>query len=220
MASTQAKTTWQAAHGGLFLALVVAVVAFCPTLYWPWYLLLPVAVYGCLVLLLPPLRRSFPRLSLGRADRWAVTAAVALTVLTSAVLLAYQALLHPDVTDLAARLPVAMFGNLLLAGLCFSVANAVLEEVIFRGVLYEAVVADWGPAVAVGMTAILFGLGHVHGYPPGPLGAVLAAGYGVALGLLRWWSGGLGLSIGCHIVADATIFGILASAGAFAAFGG
>jgi membrane protease YdiL (CAAX protease family) len=214
------KRGWQAVHGGLFLALVVAVVALFPALGWPWYLLLPVAVYGALVVLVPPLRRSCPRLSLGRADRWGVTAAVALVVLTSAVLLAYQALQHPEVTDLAARLPVAVFGNLFLAGLCFSVGNAVLEEVIFRGVLYEALAADWGAAVAVGVTAVLFGLGHVHGYPPGPVGAVLAAGYGVALGLLRWWSGGLGLSVGCHVCADATIFGIMASVGAFGGPGG
>jgi membrane protease YdiL (CAAX protease family) len=214
------KTGWQAAHGGLFLALLVAVVALCPTLGWPWYLLLPVAAYACLVLLLPPLRRSFPRLSLGVPTPPAVTAAVALVVVSSAVLLAYQALLHPDVTDLAARLPVALFGNLFLARLCFSVANAVLEEVIFRGVLYEAVAADWGAGVAVGVTAVLFGLGHVQGYPPGPAGAVLAAGYGVALGLLRWWSGGLALSVGCHVCADATIFGILASVGAFSEQGG
>jgi hypothetical protein len=47
---------------------------------------------------------------------------------------------------------------------------------------------------------------------------VLAGAYGVALGLLRWWSGGLGLTIGCHVCADATIFGIMVSAGAFAEF--
>jgi membrane protease YdiL (CAAX protease family) len=82
-------------------------------------------------------------------------------------------------------------------------------------VLYEAFLADWGPAVAILGTAVCFGLGHMRGYPPGPLGAVLAGGYGLALGLLRWRSGGLALSIGCHICADATIFAILASAGAF-----
>jgi membrane protease YdiL (CAAX protease family) len=195
------KTGWQAAHGGLFLALVVAVVALCPTLPWPWYLLLPVAGYAGLVLLLPPLRRSFPRLSLGRADRRSMMAAVALAVLTSAVLLAYQALLHPDVTDLAARLPVAMFGNLCLAGLCFSVANAVFEEVIFRGVLYEAVAADWGTAVAVGVTAVLFGLGHVHGSARtgrGRAGGGLRRGPGVAALVERWPGIGRRLSRLCR----------------------
>ena len=61
-------------------------------------------------------------------------------------------------------------------------------------------------AVTLGVTAALFGLGHLHGYPPGPLGAVLAGLYGVALGLLRWWAGGLGLAVACHVSADATIF--------------
>jgi membrane protease YdiL (CAAX protease family) len=210
----QRQTGWPAVHGGLFLALVLSVVAFCPALGWPWYLLLPVAGYVCVVLLVPPLRRTFPRLAAGRVDGPGLAGAITLIVLTSAALVAYQVLVHPDVTDLAAKLPAA-FGNLVLAGICFSVVNAVLEELIFRGVLYEAVVAEWGGAVAVAVTGALFGIGHVHGYPPGPLGAVLAGGYGVALGLLRWWSGGLGLSMACHVCADATIFGILASVGAF-----
>jgi len=44
---------------------------------------------------------------------------------------------------------------------------------------------------------------------------VLAGLFGFALGMLRWWTGGLGLAIAVHICADATIFSLLASAGAF-----
>ena len=44
---------------------------------------------------------------------------------------------------------------------------------------------------------------------------ILAGLFGLAMGLLRWWTGGLGLAIACHVCADATIFVILASAGAF-----
>ena len=69
--------------------------------------------------------------------------------------------------------------------------------------------------VALGGTTVLFGLGHLHGYPPGPLGAVLAGLFGLALGLLRLRTGGLGLAIAVHVSADATIFGLLWSSGAF-----
>src|ERR1700733_6478234 len=51
-------------------------------------------------------------------------------------------------------------------------------------------------------------LGHLHGYPPGPLGAVLAGIFGMALGLLRLWTGGVGLTILVHICAGGTIFTI------------
>ena len=120
----------------------------------------------------------------------------------------------PDVADLAARLPVAAFGNAMLAGICFSVVNATLEELVFRGVLWGIVAAEWNRGFALGATTALFGLGHLHGYPPGPLGEVLAGCFGLAMGLLRWWTDGLGLAIAVHMCADATIFGLLVWSGA------
>jgi membrane protease YdiL (CAAX protease family) len=102
-----------------------------------------------------------------------------------------------------------------LAGICFSVINAILEELIFRGLLWEVAAAEWNEGVALVATSVMFGLGHLHGYPPGPLGAVLADIFGLSLGLLRWWTGGLGLAIAVHICADATIFGLLSWSGAF-----
>jgi len=116
---------------------------------------------------------------------------------------------------LATNLPVSAFGNLILTGACFSFVNAALEELIFRGLFWEIVAKEWNAVVALVVTAILFGLGHLHGYPPGLLGVVLASLYGVALGLLRWWTGGLALAVACHVCADATIFSLFVSAGAF-----
>jgi uncharacterized protein len=48
---------------------------------------------------------------------------------------------------------------------------------------------------------------------PGLLGAVLAGIYGISLGWLRAFSGGIGLPLLAHIAADATIFTIIASSG-------
>jgi membrane protease YdiL (CAAX protease family) len=59
-------------------------------------------------------------------------------------------------------------------------------------------------------------MGHVHGYPPGPIGTVLAGTFGFAVGLLWMWTGGLGLAIVVHICVDATIFSLLCWSGAFA----
>jgi membrane protease YdiL (CAAX protease family) len=204
-----------ALHGCLFLASLAAVAITLPSLSWPWYLLLPLLVYAGITLALPPLRRTAPQLSLGRMGQAPLAFAAALSAATSGVLLGFHVLVRPDVTDLAARLPVAAFGDLVLAGVCFSVVNAVLEEIIFRGILWEAVAAEWNDRAALVVTAVLFGLGHLHGYPPGPAGAVLAGLYGLVLGLLRWWAGGLGLAIACHVCADATIFGLLLWSGAF-----
>ena len=209
------RISWPAVHGGVLL------LAFCPIVFlqplpWPLYLLVPLAGYLGVVLLAPPLRRTMPRLSPGRMDRVGIGGAVALSVVASAVLLGYQAAFHPDVNSLAAHLPAVVFRYTLVAGVCFSTVNAVLEELLCRWVLYDAIEAEWGGTVAVLVTSVFFGLGHWNGYPPGWMGAVLAGAYGVGLALLRRWSGGLALSMACHVCADATIFWILVSSGALA----
>jgi uncharacterized protein len=196
------------------LVLGTVAIALSP-LGWPWYLLLPMLGYALIVLTCPPLRRTVPRFALGRIGGWPLAAALVVSVATSGVLLTFQTIARPELTGLAAGLPVAAFGNLLLAGISFSVINAILEELIFRGLLWEVAAAEWNEGVALVATSVMFGLGHLHGYPPGPLGAVLAGIFGLSLGLLRWWTGGLGLAIAVHICADATIFGLLSWTGAF-----
>jgi uncharacterized protein len=204
-----------AIHGAVYLtALTVALIAMSP-LRWPWYLVLPLLAYLMIVVAWPRLRRTAPGLTLGRMVGWPLAVALVLAITTVVALLGFPALARPEVAGLAAGLPVAAFGSLLVAGVCFSTTNAALEELIFRGVLWEATAAEWNRGVAIGATTILFGLGHLHGYPPGPLGAVLAGIFGMALGLLRLWTGGLGLTILVHICADATIFTILFRSGAF-----
>jgi membrane protease YdiL (CAAX protease family) len=158
-------------------------------------------------------------------------AATQLAALTLAGIAIFQATVDPDVTELAWGIPVSEFAlvtrsagvpddpfwGVIRAGICFSLFNPILEELIFRGVLYDAISAEWSASLAIGVTSGLFGLVHMHGYPPGPIGAALAGLFGLGLGLMRWWTGGLGLAIGCHIVADAIIFwGVFAASGAYA----
>ena len=79
--------------------------------------------------------------------------------------------------------------------------------------MFDAVQSEWGGGVAIFATAFLFGYGHMRGYPPGPLGAMLAGIYGLCLGWLRVFAGGIGLGVIAHIAADATIFTIVARSG-------
>ena len=90
--------------------------------------MLPLLAYAVIVLVSPGLRRTAPRLAVGRVDGRPLAAAVALGAVTSLALVSFRTLARPDLAELAARLPVFAFGNLLLAGVCFSVANAALEE--------------------------------------------------------------------------------------------
>ena len=202
-------------HGVLFLALLGLTAAGAWPRIWPLYLLLPLLIYAGIVSILPPLRRTAPQLALGRMTGVPLVIACVLSVATVLALIAFHMLAHPDVSDLTTKLPVSSLGSLILVGVCFSALNAALEELIFRGVLWEVVAAESNADVALIVTAGLFGLFHLHGYPPGPLGAVLAGLFGLALGLLRRCTGGLGLAIACHVCADATIFGLLLWSGAF-----
>jgi len=82
------------------------------------------------------------------------------------------------------------------------------------GVKLDALQSQWGMWVTLSATALLFGLGHLRGYPSGVTGACLAALFGFAMGVLRLWTGGLALPIVAHMAADATLYGILVHSGA------
>ncbi len=198
-----------ALHGGLIVAAVLVFWLSLPSLGWPWYLLLPLLAYAAVAAAVPRLRRTRPRITVGRTAGPPLMFAIALTIATSAALFAFDTLVHPDVAELASRLPVAALGHWLAAGVCFSVLNAALEEILFRGLLWGAVADEWNDGVALAATAILFGVLHLNGYPPGLIGAVLASFYGLGLGVLRTWASGLGLALACHVSADASIFALL-----------
>jgi membrane protease YdiL (CAAX protease family) len=77
---------------------------------------------------------------------------------------------------------------------------AVSEEVVLRGVLFDAV-CDWGgDGVALGATTVLFALIHVPLYGVGSLPLDLAVG--LLLGGLRIVSGGVLTPAIAHVIAD------------------
>ena len=63
---------------------------------------------------------------------------------------------------------------------------AVGEEALFRRFLYDRL-ARWGPALAVGVTAVAFAAIHVPAY--GWAAAPVDLGAGLLLGWQRWASG-------------------------------
>jgi membrane protease YdiL (CAAX protease family) len=137
---------------------------------------------------------------------------VVIALCSVAVLVAFQHFDNPDLSGYTEIVPLNSLGGVVLSGVVFSLLNATVEEFVFRGLLFDAVVSQWGVLLGAIGTAMMFGLGHMRGYPPDVLGISLAAVYGLALAWLRVHTGGLGQPILAHIVADATIFIIIASA--------
>ncbi len=127
-------------------------------------------------------------------------------VVSAGALLVWQRLLDGtlprEYVDAAAERP---WWVIALAGVAFSLLNAAVEEVVFRGVLLSALTDVLGVGVAVVLQALAFGVLHLHGVPSGPVGVVMAGAWGLLLGVMRVRSRGLLAPYVTHIAADATI---------------
>lgn len=176
---------------------------------WPLPMLMAIAVYLGLALLWPRLRRSldWARLgSLGRRD-WRLIVLTVLVSSTALVIWFFWA--RPDLAALRAKVPDWSPLGLVFAGLCFAGGNALAEEVLFRGLLQHALAISFGWLGGLLLQAAAFGLLHIHGFPSGWSGVLLAAIYGLMLGAIRHRSRGLLAPWVAHVFADLTIFGIL-----------
>jgi len=212
MSTEQQFTNPRIAHGVLLLVLLVCT-SFVPHLYqnWPWGWLAPLIVYFALAVFIPSMRCSLVWLRLGRVALASLAVTLLVMIVTALVLLGIMRVPHTGHRPFL--LPFEQSCGLVAAGVLFSVINAVREEFICRGVLYDSLDALWGNWAAIGVSALIFGMAHLQGVPSGISGALLAGLYGLALGGLRVWTGGLLLPVVAHIAADATIFYLMASSG-------
>lgn len=211
----RAPIDWRPLHAVLFTGLLISVTAVPAFCTWPLLWIIPLVAYGVLVALLPPFRQMFRWWGFGKATSSAVTATLAIMTGSCAVLISFDILTRPDVRAYRHFLPVEKLGGVWAAGVIFAVFNATFEEVVYRGILFDAIRSQLSDRTAIIATAFLFGYAHMQGYPPGPLGAVFAGIYGLCMGWLRSFSGGIGLPIAAHITADATIFILITRTGVF-----
>lgn len=178
---------------------------------WPAYLLAPLAAAGLLAWAAGfggDLRAALAKGRLARTE-WVLIGGIA--CVSALALVAWTVLLKPDLSRQIALLPAWPLPALVGAGLAFSVINALLEEVVWRGILQTWLHAIVGPALAVVIQALSFGASHYGGFPSGFAGMGLAFIYGLMIGALALRSRGLLAPIIAHIAADAVIFAVLAS---------
>jgi sodium transport system permease protein len=86
-----------------------------------------------------------------------------------------------------------------VAALALSLLAAVAEEALFRGALY-GVLERWGPALAIGVSAVLFALAHIPTY--GPSAVPVDLGAGLLFGWQRWASGRWTVPAATHAAAN------------------
>ncbi len=207
---TGKPTDWKSIHSLVFGAMLLIPSVVESLNKWPLFWLIPLLCYGALTVSIPALRRTATWLRVGRISKPSIAATAGIILATSVSLLAFQAFIRPDLRAYREALPLEAFGGFWIAAIFFPLLNATIEELVYRGVLYEGIESQWGTPFAIVAIAVLFGVGHLQGYPPGGIGVVMAGIYGVGMAGLRAWTGGLALPIAAHVFADATIYAILA----------
>jgi membrane protease YdiL (CAAX protease family) len=97
----------------------------------------------------------------------------------------------------------------------FALANAFVEEAIFRGVVQEALARTFSrPRVVIILQAAVFAAAHyMAGFPNGKAGYAMVLVYGVLLGYLRLRTNGLLAPWLAHVASDLAIGYVLISQG-------
>ncbi len=147
---------------------------------------------------------------LGRLGRRESLLILVIASTAGVALLAWVEIVEPDLSKFRSMLPRWPIAALVLAGLGFSIVNAILEEFLWRGVIQNWLLSITTRSWAVAVQALSFGAAHYLGFPGGAVGAVLATLYGAMVGALALRSGGLLAPIVAHIGADAVIFALVA----------
>jgi membrane protease YdiL (CAAX protease family) len=156
-------------------------------------------------------RRELKWLLRGRLDVVVVGLVGACVAIAGVALLVWYTTLHPDVSDIReAMFPPFPAWALILGGIGFSAVNAAVEEGLFRGLLLDMLDRSLGNNMAaLFLQAAAFGLLHIHGFPRGVVGVVLATIYGLMMGVLRRRSGGMLAPWLGHVATDVVIVCIL-----------
>lgn len=173
-------------------------------------LIIPIVVYTMIVLSVGPIGRTTTWLAWGKVTPRLLIGSLAVVLVSSAALILWYRLLHPDITVFTQFIPPRPLYQLLIGGLGFALLNATVEEVIFRGIVWEGVAALIPvPWIVLIIQAVFFGTAHFWGVPNGAVGAVLAFTYGIMLGIIRMHAEGLLMVTITHVFADIVIFIIL-----------
>lgn len=100
----------------------------------------------------------------GRASRATWVLALLTIPLSADALVAWAHMTQPDLTMYADMIPGAGIGVLLAAAIVFALFNAIAEEMVFRGVTWQAL-ADTGLTLGgvLVIQALAFGLLHLGG---------------------------------------------------------
>lgn len=197
---------------------------FCNSIFWPIFLsallilpwplsfIVPIFIFFVMVSRFKLTGCEFESLRLGNFNNSTLLIMFPVIVLSSSALIVWSILAKPELSDLQKNLPYNSPLIIIFLGLLFSVFNAIWEEIIFKGILWNGVKKLSNSFMIVNFfQGLLFGIMHLHGFPSGITGAYLSGIYGLLIGFIREKSNGLLAPIVTHFFADITIFIIIAT---------
>ena len=178
---------------------------------YPFSRLTHLALYAYVVAMIPALRGTVGWVCVGKmtAKIWFASATV--IILGALILAVWVRENSPDLSRYASLVPNAPIGVLLLYGVAFAAFNAALEEIIWRGVMMEALDSAFGAGYcSLIIQAASFGAAHYRtGFPNSLSGGVLTFLGGLILGLIRRKSRGLLGPWLVHFFGDMTAFTLI-----------
>jgi uncharacterized protein len=145
-------------------------------------------------------RRPFWRsLGWGWIPQFKLVHAIGLAFLMIGVAVLFERILPHKETDLEKFLKMGMEIRIMVAALAVLTAP-LIEEIVYRGVVYSSVEGLWGKGAAVTFVTLLFALVHAPQYwgSVAALSAILSLSF--VLTLLRAWTGKLLPCVATHLV--------------------
>jgi len=191
---------------GIFLAL--AYLTRCLPFYSLFLMLaLPLALYGLMVRFLPALHAGHRGFVMGNINKGPLVVTIVVTVMSVAGLVTWYALGNVDFSGFTDAFRDRGTAAVVLGGLLFSVINAFVSEAVFRGVVWQGIEECFPKALPIVLIqGLLYGVSHYWGaLPNGWEGAILSGVFGLFLGMIRLFSGGLFFPMIAHLCADLTL---------------
>lgn len=176
---------------------------------WPAPLVLAPLLVWVVSFRLPSLRPALGWLRKGKLTGEVPYLMLATIAVSAAALTAWALIVHPPVGAYLGSLQKRPRLIAITGVVAFALVNAACEESAYRGIFFGNLQEVAGNPVALVVQAVCFGLIHISGFPSGPAGIVLAAIYGLMLGVIRLRSRGMLAPYVAHVLADTTI-GLLA----------
>ncbi|MDY7034016.1 MAG: CPBP family intramembrane glutamic endopeptidase [Thermodesulfobacteriota bacterium] len=200
-------------HIALFVFLFLLLVDLVPLFeIWPLSILVPLALYGIVVRIIPQLRHYVGWMHMGSINSKVIKLVIATVCASVLALIGWVILVNPDMEHHLAFISELPYWAYPFVGVGFAIFNASMEEIIFRGIFMEALDSALGSDYrSVCVQAIPFAaLHYLAGFPNGALGFIMVLIYGILLGAIRRKSRGMLAPLVAHVMADITIFAILA----------